>query len=64
VGEPIVAKLSANKGRLGYSFSQNLAGRMGESVSISQDGAKAKPPKLHIKNKAGTYDKTFNFEYG
>ncbi len=64
VGEPIVAKLSAKKGRSGYSFSQNLVGRMGESISISRDGAKANPPKLHIKNKAGTYDKTFNFEYG
>ncbi len=64
VGEPIVAKISASKGRSGYSFSQNLVGRMGESISISRDGAKANPPKLHIKNKAGTYDKTFNFEYG
>ncbi len=64
VGEPIVAQLSAKKGRSGYSFSQNLVGRMGESISISRDGAKANPPKLHIKNKAGTYDKTFNFEYG
>ncbi len=64
VGEPIVAQLSANKGRSGYSFSQTLVGRMGESISISRDGARAKPPRLHIKNKAGTYDKTFNFEYG
>ncbi|MCD6395713.1 MAG: leucine-rich repeat domain-containing protein [Planctomycetes bacterium] len=64
VGEPIVAQLSANKKRSSYSFSQNLVGRMGENISISRDGARAKPPKLQIKNKAGTYDKTFNFEYG
>lgn len=64
VGEPVVAELSAKKSRSGYSFSQNLVGRMGESVSISRDGARTNPPKLHIKNKAGTYDKTFNFEYG
>ena len=63
VGEPIVAQLSTNKLRSGYSFSQKLAGRMGESISISRDGAKSKPPKLHIKNKAGNNDKTFHFEY-
>ena len=64
VGEPIVVQLSANKGRSGYSFSQKLVGRMGESISILRDGARTNPPKLRIKNKAGTYDKTFNFEYG
>lgn len=64
VGEPVVAELSAKKGRSGYSFSQKLVGRMGESISISRNGARTNPPKLHIKNKAGTYDKTFNFEYG
>ena len=64
VGEPIMAQLSANKVRSGYSFSQKLVGRMGESISMSRDSARANPPRLHIKNKAGTYDKTFNFEYG
>ena len=64
IGGPIVATLSAKKNYSGYSFSQNMAGKMGESVTITRNGAQSAPPKLHIKNKAGTYDKTFNFEYG
>ncbi len=64
MGEPVVAQLSANKRRSSYSFSQKLVGRMGESISISRAGAGTNPPKLHIKNKAGTYDKTFKFKYG
>lgn len=63
-GEPVVATLKATKNRTGYSFNQELAGRMGESVTITRDGVRPNPPKLRIKNKAGTYDKTFNFEYG
>jgi len=64
MGEPVVVELIARKNRSGYSFSQNLLGRMGESISISRNGVRAGPPRLHIRNKAGTYDKTFNFEYG
>ena len=63
-GEPIVATLKPTKNRTGYSFNQELAGRMGESITITRDGVRPNPPKLRIKNKAGTYDKTFNFEYG
>lgn len=64
IGGPIVASLSAAKNYSGYGFSQNMAGKMGESITITRDGVQGPPPKLHIKNKAGTYDKTLNFEYG
>jgi len=64
VGEPVVATLTASKTRSGYVFGQGLAGRMGESISITRDGARPAPPKLHIRNKDGTWDKAFSFEYG
>lgn len=64
VGEPVVAVVTAAKGRSGYSFSQAITGRMGESISILRGGLCPAPPRLNIRNKDGTYDKTFNFEYG
>ncbi|MBE0535112.1 MAG: leucine-rich repeat domain-containing protein [Phycisphaerae bacterium] len=64
IGEPVVATLTANKGRSGYTFGQGLTGRMGESISIVREGARPAPPKLHVRNKDGSYDKTFSFEYG
>ncbi len=64
IGEPIVATLEVNKRDSEYSFNQKLGGRLGERIELTRNGAQPPAPKLHIKNKDGTYDRTFSFEYG
>jgi len=64
IGEPIISTLKATKSGSGYSFSQNLQGRLGERIELTRNEAQPPAPKLHIKNKDGTYDRTFSFEYG
>ncbi len=64
IGEPIISTLQARKSGSGYSFSQNLRGRLGERIELTRNGAQPPAPKLHIKSKDGTYDRTFSFEYG
>ena len=64
ISEPIISKLEARRSGSGYSFSQNIKGRLGERIELTRDGTRPPAPKLHIKNKDGTYDRTFSFEYG
>jgi hypothetical protein len=65
VGEPIVATVHGTKiGPKYYSFTQSLQGRLDEGVAVTRGGARPGAPKLRIKNKDGTYDKTFAFQYG
>ena len=64
IGEPIISTLEARRSGSGYSFSQNLKGRLGERIALTRNGARPPAPKLHIKNKDGTYDRLFSFEYG
>jgi len=64
IGEPIISTLEATKSGSGYSFSQNLQGRLGERIELTRNGAQPPAPKLHVKNNDGTYDRTFSFEYG
>ena len=64
IGEPIISTLQARKSSSGYSFSQNLQGRLGERIELTRNGAQPPAPKLHVKDKDGTYDRTFSFEYG
>ncbi len=64
VGEPIVSRLQVNKRDSGYSFNQSLGGRFGERIELTRNGARPPAPKLRIRNKDGTYDRTFSFEYG
>ncbi len=64
IGEPIISTLQARKSGSGYSFSQNLQGRLGERIELTRNGAQPLAPKLHVKNKDGTYDRLFSFEYG
>jgi hypothetical protein len=64
IGEPIVATLEVNKRDSEYSFNQKLGGWLGERIELTRNGAQPPAPKLHIKNKDGTYDRTFSFEYG
>ncbi len=64
IGEPIVSRLEVNKKDSGYSFSQNLGGRLDEHIELIRNGSQPPAPKLHIKSKDGSYERTFSFEYG
>jgi hypothetical protein len=64
VSEPIISTLKARRSGSGYSFSQNLQGRLGERIELTRNGARPPAPKLHIKSEDGTYDRLFSFEYG
>ena len=64
IGEPIISTLKATKSGSGYSFSQNLQGRLGERIELTRSGAQPPAPKLHIKSEDGSYDRSFSFEYG
>jgi hypothetical protein len=65
IGEPVVTAVTAQKtGSGGYSFSPVVKGRLGEYIELTRNGYGSPAPKLHVKNKDGTYDRTFNFAYG
>jgi len=64
IGEPIVSRLDVNKRGSGYSFNQSLGGQRGERIEMTRNGARPPAPKLRIKNKDGSYDRSFSFEYG
>ena len=64
IGEPIISTLKAQDRGGTYYFSQNLKGKLNESIYITLNGNRAPPPKLRIKSKDGTYDQTFDFKYG
>jgi hypothetical protein len=65
IGEPIVAIVSGRKiGSKNYSFGQSIHGRLDEHITLTRNGSKPAAPKLRIKNKDGTYDRTFAFQYG
>jgi hypothetical protein len=64
VGEPIIASVDARKSGSIYSFNQIIKGRLGEHIELSRNGARPRAPKLNIKNKDGSYNRTFSFEYG
>jgi hypothetical protein len=64
IGEPIVCTLEASKRDSTYSFSQSLKGQLGERIVLTRNGSRPRAPKLHIKSKDGSYDRSFSFEYG
>ena len=65
VGEPIIAAVYGNRVGPGYySFGQSIQGRLDEQITLTRNGARPGAPKLRIKNKDGTYDRTFAFQYG
>jgi len=64
VGEPIVATVDARNVGSSYEFNQVIKGRHDEVIELTRNGAQPQPPKLRIKNKDGTYDRTFSFRYG
>jgi len=64
IGEPVISTLSASSRTGTYSFRYNMAGRNGERIELTRSGARPRAPKLHIKSKDGTYDRTYSFQYG
>lgn len=65
VGEPIIAAVHGRKiGPKYHAFTQSLQGRLDESITLTRNGSRPGAPKLRIKNKDGTYDRTFAFQYG
>ena len=64
VGEPIIATVDARNAGSSYSFNQVINGRHQEIIELTRNGSRPQPPKLHIKNKDGSYEQTFSFEYG
>jgi len=64
VGEPIVATVEARNVGSSYSFNQVIEGRHDEIIELTRNGSRPEPPKLHIKNKDGSYEQTFSFQYG
>ena len=64
VGEPIIATVEARNTGSSYSFNQVIEGRRQEIIELTRNGSRPQPPKLHIKNKDGSYERTFSFRYG
>ena len=64
IGEPATSRLDVRKNNREYNFSESLTGKSGERVSLSMAGSQPPAPKLRIKNADGSYDRTFQFQYG
>jgi len=64
IGEPVICTPQVTKGGSFYSFNYALRGRSDEYIESTRNGSRPQAPKLRIKNKDGTYDRTFTFEYG
>jgi len=64
IGEPIIATVDARNVGSSYSFNQVIKGRHQEIIELTRNGSRPQPPKLHIRNKDGSYEQTFSFEYG
>ena len=64
IGEPAVSSVRVRSKGAGYFFSQELKGRLGEHIELTRNGARPRAPKLRIKSKDGSYDRSFSFEYG
>ncbi len=64
IGEPVISTIEPQKRSGTRSFRHNLKGRLGERIELTSDGTRPRAPKLSIKSKDGTYDRTFSFEHG
>ncbi len=63
-GEPIYSTVQTTKSGSIYAFEQKLQGRQGERVVLTRNGSQPPPPRLHIRNRDGTYDRSISSEYG
>ncbi|MBN2590411.1 MAG: hypothetical protein JXA96_11160 [Sedimentisphaerales bacterium] len=64
IGEPIISTVAASYREGSYAFSQQLKGKNGENINLKRNGSRPQAPQLNIKNKDGTYDRTYTFSYG
>ena len=64
IGEPVISTLNASSREGTYNFRYDMAGREGERIELTRNGARPQAPKLRVKNKDGTYDRTYSFQYG
>jgi len=64
IGEPIISTLNASPRQGTYSFRYNMVGQDGERIELTRNNARPRAPKLHIKSKDGTFDRTYSFQYG
>ncbi len=64
IGEPIISTIEPQNRSGTRVFRHNLKGRLGERIELTSDGTRPRAPRLNIKSKDGTYDRTFSFEYG
>ncbi len=63
-GEPIYSTVQTTKSGSIYAFEQKLQGRQGERVVLTRNGSQPPPPKLHIRSRDGSYDRSISSEYG
>lgn len=63
-GEPVYSMVQTNKSGSVYSFQQRIKGRQGERVVLTRNGSQPPAPKLHIRSRDGSYDRSLNSEYG
>ena len=64
IGEPVISTLTTRDRRGNRYFSQDLKGKLNESIYITRNGKRPPAPKLRIISRDGTYDRTFDFRYG
>ena len=65
LGEPLTASVSVQQRGSIHRFSNpTFSGRHGERIVLTRKGSRPPPPKLHVENADGSYDRRFSFEYG
>jgi len=64
VGEPIYSMAQVSQSGSVYSFNQHLEGRQGERIVLTRNGSQPPAPKLRIRSRDGTYDRSLTAEYG
>jgi hypothetical protein len=64
VGEPITSKMNVQAKRGKYAFEHSLTGRLGERATLLKNNERTPAPKLRVVSKDGTFDRSYNFEYG
>jgi|GEM_PF-334841 len=64
IGEPLRAKLIAEKTGDRYSFEEKLEGREGERITVYCEGRRPKAPRLQIKDAGGDLQQDLAFQYG
>jgi len=64
VGEPVIDSLTTSRQGESIYFAEILKGRSGERIQVTAGGKQPPAPSVRITNKDGTYDKTFQFQYG